>query len=531
MVGRLQATGPKLGRMGALGEKRVIVVGAGPGGLASAMQLAKAGCDVTIVERREHVGGRTSAIEREGFRFDCGPTFFLYPRVLSEIFRSVGYELMDEVPMRRLDPQYRLTFGSGGVLDCTPDLAEMDRQIADFAPADVGALARYMDDNRVKLERFRPILESPFNSPLDLLRPSLLGAAAHVHPFRSLGKELERYFSDPRLVIAFAFQSKYLGMSPFNCPSLFSILSFLEYEYGVFHPIGGCSRVSERMAELAESMGVTLRLGEPVERVDLRGRRLTAVETASGRYEADAFVVNADFANWMSSVVPDSARRRWNDRGLAKKKFSCSTFMLYLGIEGTYDDLPHHNIHISRDYDRNLAEIEREHVLSDDPSFYVQNPCVTDSTLAPAGHSSLYVLVPVTHDHPNVDWRVEADRFRDLTLDRMAAIGLGDLRDRIRFEHRITPADWKNDYAIYRGATFNLAHNLGQMLHRRPRNRFEELDGVYLVGGGTHPGSGLPVIYESSRISSRLLLRDLGISTEFIDAAAREEPAILPALA
>lgn len=495
------------------------------------MQLARAGCDVTVLERRDRVGGRTSAIEVDGFRFDCGPTFFLYPRVLGEIFRSVGYELMEEVPMRRLDPQYRLTFGAGGQLDCTPNLDEMDRQIAELSPRDVGALKRYMDDNRLKLERFRPILESPFASPLDLLRPSLLGAAGCVHPFRSLGKELERYFRDPRLVIAFAFQSKYLGMSPFNCPSLFSILSFLEYEYGVFHPIGGCSRVSERMAELAERMGVSIRLGEPVESVELRGRRLAAVQTAGGRHEADAFVVNADFADWMTRFIPNRVRRRWSDQSLEKKKYSCSTFMLYLGIEGRYDELPHHNIYISRDYDRNLVEIEQTHQLSDDPSFYVQNACVTDSTLAPEGQSALYVLVPVTHEHPNVDWTAEGDRFRERTLDQLARIGLGDIRDRIRVEHRITPADWRRDYAIYRGATFNLAHNLGQMLHRRPRNRFEELDGVYLVGGGTHPGSGLPVIYESSRISSRLLLRDLGLSTDFIDEAARALPAPIPALA
>ncbi len=514
-----------------MASKRVVVIGAGPGGLASAMQLARGGCDVTLLERRDRVGGRTSAIERDGFRFDCGPTFFLYPRVLSEIFRSVGYQLMDEIPMRRLDPQYRLTFGGGGQLDCTPDLKEMDRQIASFAPADVGALARYMADNRVKLERFRPILESPFESPLDLLRPTVLAAAAHVHPFRSLGKELQRYFSDPRLVIAFAFQAKYLGMSPFNCPSLFSILSFLEYEHGVFHPIGGCCRVSERMAELAGAMGVKIRLNEPVSSVRFQGRRLTEVETQQGRYQADAFVVNADFANWMSSVVPDSARRRWNDRSLAKKKYSCSTFMLYLGLEGRDEQLPHHNVHISRDYDRNLAEIEHAHVLSEDPSFYVQNASITDPTLAPEGHSTLYVLVPVTHQHPNVDWSVEADPFRDLILDKLAAIGLGNIRDRIRVEHRITPADWNHEHAIYRGATFNLAHNLGQMLHCRPRNRFEEFDGVYLVGGGTHPGSGLPVIYESSRISSRLLLRDLALSTDFIDQATREEPAVVPALA
>ena len=183
--------------------------------------------------------------------------------------------------------------------------------------------------------------------------------------------------------------------------------------------------------------------------------------------------------------------------------------MLYLGIEGVYEDLPHHSIHISKDYESNLREIETDHVLSKDPSFYVQNACVTDKSLAPEGHSTLYVLVPVTHKTDNVDWAAEGDRFRDLTLDRLSAIGLGDIRDRIRVEHRITPTDWESGYCIYKGATFNLAHNLGQMLHRRPRNRFEDMDGVYLVGGGTHPGSGLPVIYESSRITTKLLLGDM----------------------
>lgn len=503
-----------------MSSKNAVIVGAGPGGLATAMQLAGAGMNVTVLERKDRVGGRTSAIEADGFRFDLGPTFFLYPRVLSEIFDSVGCDLMNEVPMQRLDPQYRLTFGQGGRIDATSDLEAMDQQIAKISPVDVGKLKRYLDDNRKKLEKYRPILESSFGSMFDLLRPEVLKAAPFLHPLRSLGSELQRYFKDPRLVIALSFQSKYLGMSPFRCPSLFSILSFLEYEYGVHHPIGGCARVSERMASVARRMGVTIKLSEEVQGFEFSGRKATAAVTSAGRYEADAMIINADFAAAMRKLVPDRLRRRWKDGKIAKKRYSCSTFMLYLGVKGLDTELAHHNIHIAADYQQNLRDIETEHVLSEDPSFYVQNPCVTDRSLAPKDHSALYVLVPVSHEHSKIDWGKETARFRELTLDKLAQVGLHDIRDRIVYEKIITPADWSSEYSIYRGATFNLAHNLGQMLHKRPNNRFEDLDGVYLVGGGTHPGSGLPVIYESSRISSRLLLQDLGISSRFIDEAS-----------
>jgi phytoene desaturase len=211
--------------------------------------------------------------------------------------------------------------------------------------------------------------------------------------------------------------------------------------------------------------------------------------------------------------VPDRLRHRWTNKKLAKKKYSCSTFMMYLGVEGSFD-LPHHTIHIAKKYAQNLDEIENQHVLGADPSFYVQNACVTDPMLAPKGHSALYVLAPVSHQHPNIDWTRERSRFRKLLFEKIAQAGYGDIEKRVRYERVITPADWDTRYEIYRGATFNLAHSLDQMLHLRPHNRFEDLEGMYLVGGGTHPGSGLPVIFESARISSRLLLEDLGLPSE-----------------
>lgn len=491
-------------------SSRVIIIGAGPGGLASAMLLAKAGADVTVLEKQPRVGGRTSVIEGDGYRFDLGPTFFLYPQILQEIFQEVGRDLYKEVPMTKLDPQYRITFGAGGELNATPDLERMVAEISRLSPVDGEGFRRFMDYNRVKLEKFAPCLQVPFSGWKSVLSLRLLAVLPFLKPWKSLHAELAGYFQDPRLQLAFTFQSKYLGMSPFQCPSLFSILSFLEYEHGIWHPTGGCNAISQNMARVAQELGVKIQLNTAVEEILFENRRAVGVRTAQGEQRADAVMVNADFASAITKLVPNNLRRRWSDAKVAKKDFSCSTFMLYLGVEGRFDHLAHHNIYVAKEYRRNLDEIERQHVLSEDPSFYVANPVRTDATMSPAGHSALYVLVPVTHQHPNVDWNKERARYRAVALRQLEKLGVTDIEKRIRFERVVTPADWESKVDVYRGATFNLSHSFRQMLHLRPQNRFEEFDGMYLVGGGTHPGSGLPVIFESARISSKLLLEDLG---------------------
>jgi phytoene desaturase len=386
----------------------------------------------------------------------------------------------------------------------------MEAEIARINPADALHLRRFLADNREKLEKFRPFLEVQFDSWRDTVRPKLLQLLPILKPWRSLDSELGRYFSDQRVRLAFSFQSKYLGMSPFECPSLFTILAFLEYEYGVYHPAGGCGSVTASLGRIARQLGADIHLGEPVREVLFAGTKAVGVRTAAAEYKADAVVVNADFARAMSRLVPNRIRRRWKDETLDKKRMSCSAFMMYLGLRGTYERISHHTIYVAKDYVQNMEDIGT-HRLSSDPSYYVQNACVTDPALAPPGKSTLYVLVPVAHQHGNINWDEERPRYRELVLNKLADIGAGDIRSRIEYERIITPKDWDVNFELHKGAVFGLAHTWSQMLHLRPRNRFDELDGMYLVGGSTHPGSGLPVIFESARISSRLLLNDLGI--------------------
>jgi phytoene desaturase len=269
-------------------------------------------------------------------------------------------------------------------------------------------------------------------------------------------------------------------------------------------------------------MGVDIRLNTPVERIVYENGEAVGVEAHGECFAAGSVVVNGDFGHAMRRLVPEAMRPRWKNKKLDRAKISCSTFMLYLGIEGGVGDLAHHTILLSRDYERNIHEVTNG-ILPEEPSVYVQHAGVSDPSLAPEGHTSLYVLVPVPNLRCGIDWAREAPRYRKLALERLKVLGLGDIESRIRFERVVTPRGWQDEFAVFEGATFNLAHNLTQMLYFRPHNRFGR--NVYLVGGGTHPGSGLPVIYEGARITTRLLLEDRERRRA---GHAETEPAIAP---
>jgi phytoene desaturase len=474
------------------------------------MILARRGYRVRVFEKEAHVGGRNAALRAGPYTFDTGPTFLMVPQVLDEVFALAGAHVRDHLDLKRLDPLYRLQFSDGKEFRPAVDHDETARRIDELSPGEGAAYYRYLSYESRKIDAVFPCLRVPYDKPWHYLRLRLFKALPRIDLHKSVYGCVARFFKNEDLRIAFTFQAKYLGMSPWACPGVFSILSGFEHLHGIFHPIGGLFRVSEAMANIARGHGATITLSAPVRRVIVHNGRARGVELESGeRVEADAVVLNADFAYAMTHLVDPRDRRRYTDDNLRRRAYSCSTFMLYLGVDGRWD-APHHNIFFSNDYHRFVGDIGAGR-LSDDPSFYVQNASVTDPTLAPPGKSTLYVLVPVPNNSSGIAWTADqVAAMRDRVLAQFARrAGIPDLHRRIEVERIITPRDWEAKANVYNGAVFNLAHTLGQMLYLRPHNRLEEFDGCYLVGGGTHPGSGLPTIYESGRIAADLICRDV----------------------
>jgi phytoene desaturase len=497
-----------------LNKPTALIVGSGPGGLASALLLAHSGIDVTILEKEEKVGGRTKLVHKDGFTFDRGPTFFHYPEVIEEIFQAIGRDAHKELGLMPLDPMYRLVFGAGGHIDATSNLEAMTDRIRELAgEKNANGFKKYVIQNRKKLEFSKQCLQTPWTSPLNVLSKRAIRVATVLKPWSSVAGDLSKHFDDERVRLAMSFQTKYLGMSPFHAPSLFTILSFLEYEHGIFHAKGGLGSITARMGEIAEELGVKIRCSTPVKSLMYEGKTVVGVRIEGEEILADKVVINADFAHAMTTLVPDEKRKKWSDKKLEKKGYSCSTFMLYLGVDKQYD-LPHHQIYASTSYEKNLEDITEHRMTWNDPSIYVQNASITDDSLAPEGQSTIYVLVPVPNTHDSIVWDDIKDDYRELIVKQLAKLGYDGIDDHIVSETIVTPDDWGAS-DVYRGAVFNLTHDLKQMLWRRPHNRFEEANNLYIVGGGTHPGSGLPTIFESARISSKLLLADLGIRADW----------------
>ncbi len=494
-------------------EKKVIIVGAGPGGLTAGMLLASKGYKVDIYEKEQVVGGRNAFYKLGDYTFDIGPTFFMMKDVLETVFKKCGKKLEDFVEVIRLDPLYRLKFADGRELYPSPDKEKMKETMENFAPGSFNGYLQYLKKEEKKYEKLLPCLSIPYGKVSDFFSMHLLSAIPYLDAHTSLYSVLSRYFDDPETRLAFTFQAKYIGMSPWTAPGTFSIISYIEHGGGVYHITGGLNKLSQGMAEAVKESGGNIHLSTPVKKLIIENGKATGVELANGKIEkADFVVVNEDFAYAMTEIVDKNNRKKWTDENLASKNYSCSTYMLYLGVKKEYPEIAHHSIIFADDYKKNVDEITEDFILSEDFSLYVQNASVTDKTLAPKGKSAIYVLVPVPNNKSKIDWDTEKIKLRERVLDALEQRGgYKDIRENIEEEKIVTPKDWEDKHSVYLGATFNLGHSVNQMLYFRPHNEFEEFKNCFLVGGGTHPGSGLPTIYESGRISAELIMNKDGI--------------------
>lgn len=495
-------------------KHRIIVIGAGPGGLTAAMLLAHQGFDVTVFEKHSQVGGRSGQLRVDDHSFDIGSTLLTMKFLLDEIFENVGRKTEDYLQFVPMDPMYRLFFGSEH-FDVSSDHDKMKAELQRVFPGNENGLDRMLDREKQRYQLLYPALQKNYGTIFSMLQPALIKGMIRFGMGQTLYDVMADYFDNDRLKMAFSFQSLYLGMPPWECPGGLAVVPYLEHEFGINYIMGGINRIFLAMQKIIEEDGGKIVLNSPVRRLllDDTSKAASGVVLENGEVvEADEVIVNADFAYAMTEFVEPGTLKKYSEENNNNLRFSCSTFNVYLGLDRLYD-LPHHNFFFAHDYRKNMDDIYRDLRLSDDLSIYVANPGVTDPTVAPAGHSSVYVLVPVPNLKASIDWASEKETFEAKILDFLEnRAGMTSIREHLKFSKVISPSDWSSSLNVHLGAVFNLAHDFNQLLYFRPHNKFDELDRCYIVGGGTNPGSGMPTIFESGRIASNMICKKYGMT-------------------
>jgi phytoene desaturase len=492
-------------------SKSALVIGAGIAGIATAGRLARAGYQVTVLEKTSGPGGRCNRIVREGHRFDVGPTLFLMPEVFVETYEALGERMEEHLDLRRIDPTYQVYFEDGVQLALTADINDMQRQLEAIEPGAFGGFLGYLEEGhrhyRLSLERF---VGRNFYSLLQYFSLRNLPLLFQLKALKKHYDNVGNYFEDDHLKAAFTFQNMYLGLSPYDAPATYSLLQYTELADGVWYPMGGMYRVTETLVSIAEKLGVSFEYGTPVRQIELADGQATGVVLQDGRHlQASLIVVNADLPYAYRHLLPD----RSEAQRLEQKKYTCSTIMFYWGVDKVYPQLGHHNVFLGGEYRASFDRIFGEHMLPDQPSFYVNAATRTDPSAAPPGEDSLMVLVPVGHldDSREQDWEAMRQHARETVLRRLAAeIGVDDLEEHLKFEISYTPRDWQGLYNLTKGAAFGLSHNFTQVGYLRPRNRHAQYHNVYFSGASTHPGTGVPIVLLSARLTTERVLKEMG---------------------
>ena len=487
------------------GVPHAIVIGSGFGGLAAAVRLGARGYRVTIVEKLDAPGGRAYVHKQDGFTFDAGPTIVTAPFLLEELWTLCGRRFADEIDLRPVSPFYRIVFSDGSTFDYSGDPAAMKSAIARIAPADVPGYDSYMAASEAIFRvGFQQCGAKPFSSFTDMLNivPDMIRLSSH----RALSTLVGRHFRDPRLRIAFSFHPLLIGGNPFAASSIYGLIAFLERRWGVHFVMGGTGRLVEGLADLVAGQGGRIRYGAEVRSIDVEARRTTGVTLAGGEtIKSDIVVSNADSAWTYRHLVAPKVRKRWTDRRIERARFSMSLFVWYFGTRRRYGDVQHHTLLLGPRYRDLLRDIFRRKTLSSDFSLYLHRPTATDPSLAPEGCDAFYVLSPVPHLGSGTDWRTVAEPYRQAIERKLEATILPGLADNLVTSRMLTPQDFQDRLLSFRGAAFGLEPILTQSAWFRPHNRSEDVENLFLVGAGTHPGAGLPGVLSSARILDKVV--------------------------
>lgn len=491
-------------------SKTAIVIGAGFGGLALAIRLQAAGIHTTLLEKRDKAGGRAYVYHDQGFTFDAGPTVITDPTAIEELFTLAGKSMRDYVQLLPVSPFYRLCWEDGTRFDYGNDQHSLDRQIADFNPADVAGYQRFLEYSRsVFREGYLKLGAVPFLTFRDMIRagPQL----GRLQAWRSVYSMVSSFIADEKLRQAFSFHSLLVGGNPFATSSIYALIHALEREWGVWFPKGGTGALVQSLVDLFKDIGGSIELDADVAGIDVKEGRAIGVQLKDGRrYDADSIASNADVVHTYADLLASHPRGAQESARLRTKKFSNSLFVIHFGLKRQQPQLQHHTVCFGARYKELIQEIFKGEMLPDDFSLYLHAPCITDPTLAPPGCSSHYVLSPVPHlGNAPIDWKVEGPRYRERIFAYLEKYYIPGLREDLVTSRIFTPDDFQSELNAHLGSAFSLEPVLRQSAWFRPHNRDAVLPNVYLVGAGTHPGAGVPGVIGSAKATAGLMLEEL----------------------
>ncbi len=520
-----------------------VVIGAGFGGLAAAIRLGARGYRVTVLDKQDKPGGRAYVREREGFIFDSGPTVITAPFLFEDLWKLAGRSMADDIDLRPVAPFYRIRFSDGRVFDYTGDAKAMAQEVAKFSPRDVRGYEKFVEASEAIFKvGFEKLAHVPFGSWLSMAK--ILPEMVKLESYRTVYGLVSKFVQDDALRQVLSFHPLLVGGNPFSTTSIYTLIAFLERKWGVHFPMGGTGSLVQGLVGLIEHQGGKLRLGITVKEISVekthqarskgllaprvRQHRVTGVVLGDGeRIPADVVVSNADSAWTYRNLVPAHARPTWTDRKIERLRYSMGLFVWYFGTKKTYPDVPHHSILLGPRYKGLLDDIFENKVLATDMSLYLHRPTATDPKLAPEGCDAFYVLSPVPHLQSGTDWATEGEKYRarvQRVLEESVLPGLGE---NLAVSEFITPQYFQDELLSFRGAAFGVEPVLQQSAYFRPHNASEDLEHLYLVGAGTHPGAGLPGVLSSARVldsvvpSASELLRERGRSGARVQGGSR----------